>query len=129
MTLEKLLDRTRQDGECLLWVGAIDRAGYGRTKWKGHSGITAHRAVWLASGRLIPPGLELDHTCHKRSCVNLEHLRCVTHAENMANRRQKPTICKHGHTKRLMPRGVYQCMVCLAYAVRRNRAKKTSWAF
>ena len=56
-------------GECVVWTGALDRHGYGRTSYHGLKGITAHRAVWLASGRTIPAGKELDHACHVRACI------------------------------------------------------------
>lgn len=119
--LAELLQRSREAGECLEWTGARDRAGYGRTSYLGRQGITAHRAVWLASGREIPSGLELDHVCHNRACVRLEHLRAVTHGENMANRRQPQGECRRGHAKSLAPRGIYVCYVCLAASVKRWR--------
>jgi hypothetical protein len=48
----------------------------------------AHRIVWRDAnhGTVIPKGWDIDHTCRTRNCVNPEHLRCITHAENMIGR-------------------------------------------
>ncbi|WP_082277070.1 HNH endonuclease [Mycobacterium ostraviense] len=35
----------------------------------------------------IPPGIELDHTCFVRRCVNPKHLRFATPKQNMENLR------------------------------------------
>ena len=35
-------------------------------------------------GRPRPPGTEVLHSCDRTECVNIEHLRWGTHAENMA---------------------------------------------
>ncbi len=111
--LKALLKRTSVQDECIIWTGATDKAGYGRTFYRGMSAITAHRAVWLASGREIPEALELDHTCHNRACVNVEHLRAVTHAENMANRKHKASeLCACGLTRERNKRGAWVCKPC-----------------
>lgn len=47
-----------------------------------------HRRAYQLWVGPIPPGLEIDHTCHVRSCINPEHLRAVTHTENMRNTRR-----------------------------------------
>lgn len=46
----------------------------------------------------VPAGMELDHLCRVRCCVNPMHLEPVTHDENM--KRMKiiaRVICKRGH--------------------------------
>jgi len=59
--------------DCWLWTRFIDTEGYGRT-----SGMTAHRASWLAFHGPVPDGFRLQHTCSgRRSCVNPSHLRVV----------------------------------------------------
>lgn len=67
---------------CLVWTGTRDWAGYGRLLVR-NKGVRAHRAAWEAAGRELDPELELDHLCSNRSCVNVDHLEQVTHAENM----------------------------------------------
>lgn len=67
---------------CLIWQLSLTPQGYGRVVWK-RKHYQVHRYYWLALGREIPKGLELDHLCRVRACANPEHLEPVTHAENM----------------------------------------------
>src|SRR5690606_41159824 len=62
---------------CWLWVAATNGDGYGRITRDGRS-IYAHRATYELYRGPIPPGREVDHTCHVTRCVNPEHLRIST---------------------------------------------------
>lgn len=86
---------------CWLWLmgGCL---GYGRIRMGGVQ-IGAHRISYEAFIGPIPDGLEIDHLCRVRSCVNPAHLEPVTQAVNTA-RGNSPTAiwaresrCKRGH--------------------------------
>ena len=67
---------------CWLWTGSLNRGGYGML-WAHNKRGLAHRMVYLMSGKTIPDGLQLDHLCRVRNCVNPDHLRPVTQRENI----------------------------------------------
>lgn len=66
-----------RDG-CWNWQKAIRNDGYGRAL-----GEMAHRLSYLAHVGPIGKGLDLDHLCRNRSCVNPAHLEPVTRKENL----------------------------------------------
>jgi len=63
---------------CQIWTGYIDPGGYGRV----HGGL-AHKAIYEAEHGPVPDGLELDHLCRNKACVNPNHLEAVTHLVNV----------------------------------------------
>ena len=73
---------------CWLWQGALTYNGYGKLWWEKCC-RRAHRASYEAFMGPIPDGLQLDHTCRVRACVNPEHLEPVTCAENI---RRSPLV-------------------------------------
>jgi hypothetical protein len=69
---------------CWEWNLRLDKKGYGRTKLQGHRDqlFQAHRVMYELLIGPIPDGLQLDHLCRVRHCVNPIHLEPVTSAEN-----------------------------------------------
>lgn len=65
---------------CWRWLGHCLSSGYGRV---GARGILAHRLAYEELVGPIPDGLEIDHLCRNRGCVNPAHLEPVTHVENL----------------------------------------------
>jgi hypothetical protein len=67
---------------CWRWTATLDRVGYGNIQVRRRT-MRAHRASYEAHVGPIPKGLELDHLCRNKACVNPSHLEPVTHSENL----------------------------------------------
>ena len=89
---------------CLNWLGAKTKAGYGEmtigSRTDGsQTTVYAHRFVYELLIGPIPEGLEIDHLCRNRPCVNVLHMEPVTTREN-GRRGIKgvlTTHCPRGH--------------------------------
>jgi hypothetical protein len=67
---------------CWMWTGSRTDDGYGIV-WHNGKCQCAHRVAYEITCGPIPEGHELDHTCQVRACCNPDHLKPMTHAENM----------------------------------------------
>ena len=112
-------------GQCWVWIASLDTTGYGRF-WSGTRPDRrlqpAHRISYELSVGYIPDGMDIDHLCRNRCCVNPSHLEPVTRKENL-RRGIRPgryqtakTHCPKGHpyegSNLFMDRGRRHCMTC-----------------
>jgi len=95
--------------ECWEWTGAITckaageygTFGYGIFGLGGRrNNAPAHRVAYLWLRGPIPDGLDLDHLCRNRQCVNPWHLEPVTRGENVWRGvvARRPLYCPRGHS-------------------------------
>jgi hypothetical protein len=66
---------------CWVWQLFINVGGYGAVRKDGKQYL-AHRLAYIEKYGDIPSGLQLDHLCRNRRCINPDHLEPVTHATN-----------------------------------------------
>jgi hypothetical protein len=136
------------DTGCWVWHAA-KRGGYGAFSIKGKM-TGAHQVSYEAVNGPVPAGLELDHLCRNRACVNPGHLEPVTSSENKrrsplvrrhmlerarrgrsvarANDAARPT-CKNGHARTpaniyVSPDGYRRCRACNQAACRRYKTDR-----
>jgi hypothetical protein len=87
---------------CWLWTGCLGSHGYGQVRVLSGTTIV-HRILYEQKYGLVPQGLELDHLCRVRCCVNPDHLEPVTRRENILRgiapsaKQARQTHCMHGH--------------------------------
>lgn len=115
---------------CLVWIGGkSNKDGYGCFREDTGSIAAAHR--WAFEQVCpIPEGLELDHLCKNRACVNWAHLEPVTHAENVrrgnvGSHFRGKTHCPQGHpydaaNTYVNDKGYRACRTCV-------RARTKAW--
>lgn len=87
---------------CWVWKGAKTRDGYG-IFWFQRRLVPAHRASYLMFRGIIPDGLQIDHLCRNRACVNPDHLEVVSPRTNQlrgfgfSGVNARKTHCPRGH--------------------------------
>ncbi len=90
--------KVKKTDTCWLWTGAIANTGYG-IFWTGKNLTQAHRYQM----GLIPQGMQIDHLCRVRACVNPAHLEIVTQrvnilrGESLFAAEAQQTHCVNGH--------------------------------
>lgn len=117
---------------CWMWSACTCDGGYSRFDFDGSLRL-GHRFAYQVLVGDVPDGLQLDHLCRTRNCVNPEHLEPVTGRVNIlrgvsfAAKNAIKTHCKKGHPfdddNVYLWRGSRYCVVCRADARSRYESK------
>lgn len=122
--IERFIPKVEFTATCWLWNACRDQLGYGSFGIGGR-GKNRRAHIWAYEHFIgaIPEGLELDHLCRTRHCVNPWHLEPVTHRENTLRGisfvalNAAKTHCKQGHplegdNVKILKRGGRGCRTC-----------------
>jgi len=75
-------------GPCWLWTASVNKGtGYGQFGPSHSQAVQTHRFSYELANGPIPEGFQVHHECHRRRCVNPDHLSAATRAQNMAQRK------------------------------------------
>lgn len=118
---------------CWEWVGSRFHHGYAQFRRIDFPSAYAHRWAYHHFVGEIPDGMDLDHLCRVRHCVNPGHLEPVTRRENLMrgttipSRNAAKTHCVHGHpfdavNTRSNADGSRECRACDRIRARRKAA-------
>ena len=132
---ERFWAKVIKTDSCWLWQGYCNKVtGYGQIEINGSPKLVHILSYELTRGT-IPEGMELDHLCRNRICVNPAHLEPVPHRENVLRginacaRNSRVTHCPKGHPYDLLntyrrPDGGRDCKMCQRERTRIYKAQK-----
>lgn len=101
-TEERFWAKVSKTETCWLWQGKDNGDGYGTLETEGRR-MYAHRYAYELLVGPIPVGLQIDHLCRVRHCVNPDHMETVTNKENTLRgenfiaQQARRTHCPKGH--------------------------------
>ena len=136
--IERFWSKVSKTDGCWIWTGKRKANGYGvfvmgRRSLGQRRDYYAHRFAYELAREPIPAGLQIDHLCRVRECVNPAHMEVVTSAENTRRMGAAITHCKRGHeftaenTYRVPRSGRRSCVACRRmHAIRYREARRAS---
>ena len=116
---ERFWEKVMKTDTCWLWTAGRDSAGYGIFRTGGRANVSkAHRVAYVLAKGPVPAGLDLDHLCRVRRCVNPDHLEPVTRKENILRGvgigaiNARKIHCLRGHVLPAREGHQRQCLTC-----------------
>lgn len=127
--------RVDKGATCWEWTGGKVGRGYGAAYVDGVQ-RPAHRVAYEELRGPVPDGLDLDHLCRNRACVNPDHLEPVSRRVNLLRspitltaRKAAQVECVNGHeftpeNTAINKNGTRRCRECVRIRQRAYTARK-----
>lgn len=100
---KRIWGRLQKKNDCWVWKASRNKCGYGIIKHEGKMWLAHRIAFVLATGRFIPPKMNILHRCDNPPCINPGHLFLGTQADNIRDmlkkNRDNPGGYKNGKRK------------------------------
>ena len=136
---ERFWSKVEITDNCWNWRAGDNGHGYGLF-WYGKKYHVAHRFSLKLFNIEIPQGLEVDHLCRNRGCVNPNHMELVTRRENVIRgilpgmtraMQLNKTHCPQGHpydsvNTYIRPQAGRGCRTCIARRTKEWRTRQAN---
>lgn len=81
--IEKINKNILIQKDCHLWQKGLNTDGYAKSYYNNKT-IAVHRFIYFYNNPNKNKAKAVHHTCGNRNCVAINHLRLVTHKQNLA---------------------------------------------
>lgn len=128
--LRRFVDKVRFElldedlGECWIWTATRLKAGYGKVGIDSVVSL-AHRVSYAHFVGTIPDGMDIDHLCRRKGCVNPRHLEAVTRSVNLQRGMSPIHMARVGRAMKGKPNphsAEHRASLCAAWSRRKARA-------
>ncbi len=132
--IAKALAHVTRQGDCVVSLYSRGSHGYAQIGWH-HGGrrtmALVHRIAFAYYKGPIPAGMTVDHTCRIRHCLNPDHLRLLTNADNAKDNGQMKTnplsdrLCGRCGEPMALSQGKRTLLYCRSCNNKRTRERRS----